>query len=145
MPRRKASSPSEGESTDPETGRKQCEKRIAELKKARDEKTQAVVDETQTLLNDVRSRVQLHREDLRRQGSRSRLNHLAALEKGMGRRGEIKAEMTKLMADLADGMDALEELMVAGFHGRERDMQEVIAKRMRIRRGGREGMRRRVE
>lgn len=163
------------------------------------------MDETQTLLDDVRSRVQLHREDLRQQGyvgslfpllldldlpvrtyvrvcvrisprvryragqetpqanvlvavgddggrdgsfsssptrrrgsrTRSRLKHLAALEKGMGRRSEIRVEMKKLMADLADGMDALEELMMAGFYGRERDVREILARRMRMRRRGR--------
>ena len=66
---------------------------------------------------------------------KDKAKQLRALQESIERRDEIEGEVTKLVTDLTDEMEALEDLMSTGFAGRKKAMQKVLQKGARVETG----------
>ncbi|KAH6898615.1 hypothetical protein B0T10DRAFT_555918 [Thelonectria olida] len=127
MPANDNSASSGSEDADPSVVAIECQKRIAKLKSDRVNRMNAVVQECNGALSDVRSRVIANQEERRNKESQVYAASVKKLLDAIERRKEMEAKMEDLVKKLHSTTQELEEMMLKAYGGREDDLKKHAA------------------
>ncbi|KAH8124829.1 hypothetical protein ACSS6W_001400 [Trichoderma asperelloides] len=127
MPRRNTRSRS-SESSDPGDAALEAQTRILRLKKDRDENIKAAAADFDTALAELRAKVIAWQEDLQRQREERRQYCSTEITRLTDRRGDIEAQMVEIVTNAQRMVGDLEDMMLAGYEGRENDAATALEK-----------------
>ncbi|KAF7543156.1 hypothetical protein G7Z17_g10971 [Cylindrodendrum hubeiense] len=90
----------------------------------RDERTNAILQESSDAFDNLRSRVLAYQTERRNKESKSCAAHVKAMIEATERRKDIEARMANLVIKMNVTTQELEEMMMKGYFGREEDMRK---------------------
>ncbi|CAM1506885.1 Fc.00g065260.m01.CDS01 [Cosmosporella sp. VM-42] len=111
---------------DPSDIAQRAQKRITELKKARDERIRAIVAESETAMENLRTRVVAYKEERRMSKAKAWATPVMRMIEATERKMEVEARMEELVVQMNSKIREVEEMMKIGYHGRERDVKKVM-------------------
>ncbi|EEU47855.1 uncharacterized protein NECHADRAFT_74846 [Fusarium vanettenii 77-13-4] len=123
---------SSNDENDPSFIAMQAQQRLFQLKRDRDERLGALVEDSATAMEELRSRVVAYQKERRSKQTRligKRADVCAAsvmkIVEAVERRKEIEQRMETLVSKVNNTTREVEDMMKAGFRGREKDMKQA--------------------
>ncbi|VUC27073.1 unnamed protein product [Clonostachys rosea] len=126
MPRKRLQAASySGDESDAERVAYQAQKKIYELRKERDKRMAAVIIDAENALKEVKTRaVAVHAAQLQGK-AKFKSQCVNNICRSLERRQAIEAQMVELIADTHTKMKEVEDVIMAGYEGREKEASET--------------------
>ncbi|KAK2600276.1 hypothetical protein QQS21_004995 [Conoideocrella luteorostrata] len=115
-----------GNDSDPDIIAMQAPQRIYELKKQRDERAKAIVIQAEKELASVRKQAIAYKEERRQKSALKRAQRLKKLMGLVEKRERAETRMLEIVADMHSHMQQVEEMMLAGYKGRQKEAQQSL-------------------
>ncbi|KAM0427494.1 hypothetical protein ACHAPT_007454 [Fusarium lateritium] len=116
---------SSNEDHDPSLIAMQAQQRLLQLKRDRDERLTAVVQDSTAAMDELRSRVVAYQEERRTKQAGACAGSVMKIVEAVERRKEIEQRMEALVSKVSSTTREVEEMMKEGFRGREKDMRQA--------------------
>ncbi|RSL66775.1 hypothetical protein CEP54_003606 [Fusarium duplospermum] len=116
---------SSNDENDPSFIAMQAQQRLFQLKRDRDERLGALVEDSTTAMEELRSRVVAYQKERRSKQADVCAASVMKIVEAVERRKEIEQQMEALVSKVNSKTKEVEDMMKAGFRGREKDMKQA--------------------
>ncbi|KAF4983774.1 hypothetical protein FZEAL_897 [Fusarium zealandicum] len=116
---------SSNDDSDPSFIAMQAQQRLFQLKKERDERMNAVVQESAAAMEDLRTRIVTYQQERRTKEADAYAASVMKLTQATERRRDIEERMEAVVSKVNSTTREVEEMMKTGFRGRETDMKQA--------------------
>ncbi|RMJ19069.1 hypothetical protein CDV36_001302 [Fusarium kuroshium] len=116
---------SSNDENDPSFIAMQAQQRLFQLKRDRDERLGALVEDSTTAMEELRSRVVAYQKERRSKQADVCAASVMKIVEAVERRKEIEQRMEALVSNVNSKAQEVEDMMKAGFRGREKDMKHA--------------------
>ncbi|KAF4948708.1 hypothetical protein FSARC_13673 [Fusarium sarcochroum] len=116
---------SSNEDDDPSFLAMQAQQRLFQLKKERDERMNAVVKGSAAAMDKLRGRVVRYQKEQRTKETDVLVASISQIVEAVERRRDIEQQMKTLVTQVSSTTQEIEEMMKAGFQGREEDVKQA--------------------
>ncbi|KAK3181311.1 hypothetical protein K4F52_007325 [Lecanicillium sp. MT-2017a] len=106
----------------------EAQQRIIELKRNRDKRTSEVTAKANAALDDIVARVKKRVHEFEQEKNIQRGKKLEAIQQLAQQQRALEVQMTTIVEDMHASIVEVEEMMKAGYKGREQDMKDACAK-----------------
>ncbi|KAJ4314090.1 hypothetical protein N0V84_009082 [Fusarium piperis] len=103
----------------------QAQQRTFQLATDRDERLGALVEDSATAMEELRSRVVAYQKERRSKQADACAASVMKIVEAVERRNEIEQRMEALVSKVNSTTREIEDMMKAGFNGREKDMKQT--------------------